>query len=174
MIITFTPTDSERGDPHVWEFDPKRVLSDEAELIERHWGNPWDHFVANAKMGSTAARKLLLWHLMRRDHPGNYVNLKDVPAFYTGEVVVEQGSAELVDMKASIMKRAKTLTADELTDWLALWQVQYDEALEREGRSAPDTIDGELAIEQPAEETRTVPDIPLPDGPSPTFGGAIG
>lgn len=153
MLIQYRPEDPSRGDPRDWDFDPKHVLSDECELIEKHYGAPWDVFAAKLRIGDTKARRLLLWHLMRRDHngPGLHVNLKDVPNFYSGELIVQMSSKEVLEFRKQIAK-SKALDDLEREQALGAMDTEYEEALEREGLAEHEghaTVDGQV-VDAPA------------------------
>jgi len=185
MRITYQPSSPDRGDPKTWIIDPKRIPASEAELLEKHYGDrPWDLLVRHAQQGNTAARRLILWYCMRQDHPRAHANLRDVPDFFTGELLVESSPAELVEMRDQVVK-SRALTESELEVFLAQWQTEYDDAVEAEAGSAlTELIAGH---DQPAagappmptpvlrrEGEEAPPETPLPSAPSPTFGGATG
>lgn len=178
MIVTFDPADKQRGDKHVWNFDTENVWSDDAELIEKHWGQPWDHFVLMLRMGATKAKRLALWHLMRQDHPT--LTLADVPKFMSGEVLVELTVPELVKYRAQVVK-SKALEDDDRDAELRRVDGQIEEMREREGVSADGTtIDGaivepDVVNEPPATGSEVaVPELPPTSEPLPTFGGTTG
>lgn len=176
MIVTFDPTDHDRGDKHVWEWDPDRVFADEAEVIEAEWdGKPWDHFVMMAKAGATKARRLLLWHLLRTEHPGQYQNVKDVPRFRTGEITIDQSSKEML-VQRGLLEESPALTDAERKQALTAWDTEYARAVEREGKTAEHTDAGQIVVPELPEVPKgdPVPEIPLPSEPSPTFGGTTG
>jgi hypothetical protein len=78
-----------------FEFVPDKVMSDEAELIEKRFDQPWDQFLVAVMSGSMRARRILLWHLLRGEHPT--ISLDDVK-FAIGEVQVEFDRTELQKM----------------------------------------------------------------------------
>lgn len=167
MQVVYAPKD----DPttaRTWTFDPDDVYADEAGLIEDHWGNPWDHFMMHARARSMKAMRLLLWHLMRSDHPRQYANLKDVPRFKTGDVSIKSSVAELLEQK-KMLDIPGVLTPDEHAQAVRVFEEEYAAALEREGlpvEPAPETVPGPVPT--------AVPEIPLPNDSSVTFGGTTG
>lgn len=95
MFVTYAPEDSSEP-PRMWEFDPKRVRSSEQVIVEKQFGGrSWSEFVAAVMKGSAEARRVLLCHLMRREHPA--LQLRDVPDFMDCELLVEQSAAELME-----------------------------------------------------------------------------
>lgn len=144
MIVEYKPETPDRGDPRTWTFNPRRVLSDECELVESHYGMPWDVFVARARLGETKAKRILLWHLMRADHagPNGHVNLKDVPLFYSGELAVHMEPAEVLEQREAIRK-SKALTDAEREAALGAIETEYEEALARAGRRPDGSVDGD-------------------------------
>lgn len=90
MKVTYTPED---GDAQAWDFSHGRVRASEAEMCERRLeGTKWDAFEAELLQGSARARRVLLWHLLRRAHPG--MRWEDTPDFCMGDLVVEMDLAD--------------------------------------------------------------------------------
>lgn len=90
MYVTYKPED---GEVQEWEFHPDRVRVSEQVMVEKRAGVRWDEWVQGVKLGRAESRRVLLWHLIRRRHPG--LRWDDTPDFYAGELVVEQSVAEL-------------------------------------------------------------------------------
>jgi hypothetical protein len=86
-------------DPQKWTWDPGSVLAAEAMAIEKRADCNWDEFRDRVLHGSTAARQVLLWHLLKHDHPN--LKLADV-TFRTGEVEVQMDGKELTKLRADI------------------------------------------------------------------------
>jgi hypothetical protein len=97
VFVVYTP---ENGDPNAWEFNPRRVRSSQAILIENRYGKQWDVFVADLMRGSMSARRVLLWHLIRQTHAT--LRFEDTPDFFPEELVVEFSRAELVSMREAV------------------------------------------------------------------------
>ena len=93
LRVTYTGGDA----PQHWTFDPDAVPVDEAERIEAAMGSgrTYGEFTRDLISGTARSRRVLLWHLMQRDHPGARIMFSDVPVFTMGELVVELGTAEL-------------------------------------------------------------------------------
>lgn len=174
MRVIYTPKNPADGDRQQWDFDPDDVFADEAELIEEHWGQPWDHFIMHARARSMKAMRLLLWHLMRADHPRRFVNLKDVPRFRTGEVKLQQDSGELRESIQKIRDNPGAFDSSaEQAKALAIGEQELDLAIARE------TADGVAPVNTPPEQASAeaavaVPELPPTSEPSVTFGGTTG
>lgn len=130
MRVIYRPENGEGGGE--WEFDPRRVRVSEAEMIERRYGKPWDAFSAGVQAGDSKARRVLLWHLYRTQHPA--YRFEDVPDFYTGEVTCEYEAHELAELIEAI--RDAALPEDEKATMLAGLQGELDKATR--------TADGEV------------------------------
>lgn len=65
--ITYTPDD---GSVHEWHFDANRLMSAEAEAIERHTGMTFVEFGQKLAMGSAIALHALVWVFLKRENPG--------------------------------------------------------------------------------------------------------
>ena len=152
MHVIYAPEDPAAGERQEWDFDPKRIRAGEAEQIEKAFGGTWDEFAGKLPMGATKARRVLLWHLMRRKHPT--MQLRDVPDFYTGEVEVQYTHAELVDLRKRTEKAP--LDEDERRQAAAAFDMLLAEAREREGiPDEPDVIDGEATeADEPGKAVR--------------------
>src|SRR5262245_9669633 len=96
MIVRYSP---DGGPAQTWEWDANRVRSRAAEDIERLYGGRWQAFPTDVLMGSMRARRILLWHLMRLEHPT--VRLDDID-FAAGELVVDFSDSELADVRAAV------------------------------------------------------------------------
>lgn len=121
MKVTYAP----KGDPEqTWDWDPDAVSVVEAEAIERRVDATWDEFRVLVMKGSSRARRVLLWHLLKREHPP--LKLDDVD-FRVGEVKVEMDRAELQDMRDRIAE-SKRLDEDERDKVLSALDDQIDKA----------------------------------------------
>lgn len=99
MRVTYTPED---GDQQDWEWDPDRVRQSHAELVEKRYGRPWELFVVDVQAGNAKARRVLLWHLMCRQH--HTLRYEDTPDFYMGELKVEHSLDELTEIRDRTLK----------------------------------------------------------------------
>lgn len=127
MLITYTPEDNP-ADRKSWEFIPGRVRQSEAAMIEKRYGQNWDKFVADIQGGNMTARRVLLWHLTRREHPA--LKFEDTPDFYADEVVLEHTVSELQDIRARVEKAG--LPAADTETALTLIDKQISDAEERD------------------------------------------
>lgn len=97
--------------PTEWEFDPARVRQSAAEMIEKRSGLDYDKWVDAIQGGSSSARKVLLWHLMRQTH--HTLSFADVPDFFMGEVEIDYSIADLQTLRVRV--EASSLPDDEKT-----------------------------------------------------------
>lgn len=94
MFVTYKPED---GDRQEWTWNPGRVRASEGQALLRTFGETsWDMFVQGVRQNDLHARRVLLWHLLRRDHP--MVKFADTPDFFADEMEVEFSAAELADI----------------------------------------------------------------------------
>lgn len=99
MLVKYRPEGSEDSGQD-WEFDPNRVRQSDAEIIEKRSGMTWTKWVESIQSGSATSRKVLLWHLMRKDH--HTLRLEDTPDFYMGELELDYSIADLQKLRAQI------------------------------------------------------------------------
>jgi len=126
VIVTYAPDGQE---PQRWDWDPTKVRAVEAELIEKRFNGTWDSFRMAVLEGSVRARRVLLWHLLKRQHP--ILRLGDVD-YGLGELTVEMTRAELMEFRGAVVK-AKGITDEEREKALR--------ALDAEIESAPEVVD---------------------------------
>ncbi|GGS87673.1 hypothetical protein GCM10010156_52740 [Planobispora rosea] len=131
MFVTYRPED---GAEQKWIFDPRRVRASQAEAIEKRAGEPWDAWLVAVQAGNMRARRVLLWHLLRLDHPA--LKFEDVPDFYAGELVVEHSVAELTEIRGRVTKAP--LPAAQREQVLAAIDTALGEAREREQTTEPE------------------------------------
>lgn len=193
MRVTYTPENKADGDPHDWLFDAKRVRSTEVERIEDLFGQTWPAFVGAVQAQGAKALRLLLWHLMRRDHPDQNIKIGDIPDFFIGEIELEASSSEIRDAMKKI-ETSSQFTGEERVQALAQGEIELAAALQREadialranqvtaaasGETFPGAPDILVHDAPPAPPTAAeigaaaVGAPPLPDQ-SPTFAAAIG
>lgn len=99
MKVTY---EDDNGNKTTWDYRPSKIRQTEAELMERKWGGDWDALNKAILSGSAKARRVLLWHAMRKDHP--VLRWEDVPDFAMGQVSVEFDAEELADIREAIVK----------------------------------------------------------------------
>lgn len=124
MHVTYQPED---GDHQRWDFDPGRIRAAEAELIEKRYGQNWDRFRADVQSGNIKARRVLLWHLLRRTH--HTLRYEDTPDFYTGELLVEHSVTELNTLKDRLEKAS--LSESDRDQMMTALDIEISEAIAR-------------------------------------------
>lgn len=134
MDVTYDPEDG--GEVRTWIFDPDDVLRSEATAIEKAYGGPWEQWINSLRVRDAKARGVLIWHLMKQDHPR--LKFEDTPDFRMRQVKVEMSSAELREIYEQM---ARTKMDENIRDaFEAAFQRDYQDALMREGKA----VDGEL------------------------------
>lgn len=98
MKITYAPAG---GQPKVWDFQPAETSQPDAEEIERRYGKLWDEFLEDLRKGGSRARRVLLWHLQRREHPT--LRYEDTPVFKMGELSAEFSVDELLLIREQVL-----------------------------------------------------------------------
>lgn len=134
MDVTF---DQEDGNaPLHWTFDPDDVLRSEAAAIEKAFGGPWEQFINQLRVKDAKARTVLIWHLLRQQHPN--LRFDDVPDFRMRQVKVQMSSTELRDLYDLMVRQIKDEDIKEA--FQTAWNADYQDALLREGKA----IEGEI------------------------------
>lgn len=128
MLITYKPADPADGEGGRWQFEPGRVRQSEAAVVEKVYGSSWDKFLGELQMGSVKARRVLLWHLMRRD--GNTLNFASTPDFFMDEFLVEMNVAEWQAARERVLKQG--LSEDDLATALTMIDAEIAAAEERD------------------------------------------
>lgn len=130
MYVVYAPEDPADGDRQEWNFDPGRVRAAETKALLREFGeNSWDLFVQAVKINDPHARRVLLWHLLRRTHP--LTKFADTPDFFTDEVTVEFSSKELAEMLDGVRSN-RSAPAAEKERMIANFESEIEVALKRE------------------------------------------
>jgi len=117
MKVTYAPDGSE---PQEWTWDPGDVRQSEAEAIQKRFGGTWDDFAAGIRSGDAKARRILLWHFQRQQHP--QLRYEDTPDFRMRELRVEYDLDELIQIRDRVLKA--DLSSDERDAVLA--GVEYE------------------------------------------------
>jgi hypothetical protein len=147
VIVTYTPAD---GEAREWEFDARRVPASQAERVERRYGGSFAKWSAEVQQGSARARRLLLWHLLCRDHPT--LRWEDTPDYLFGELEITYSSVELQELitQAEKSPMADTETKDAV---IAGMRGELATALAREAERDGRTVPGEVvATDEPTDE----------------------
>ncbi|SES20881.1 hypothetical protein [Lentzea albida] len=142
MIVTYTP---DGGDRQEWEWNPDKVRAVEGELIEKRFGDTYDKFKVAVQSGSIKARRVLLWHLLKRAHPT--LRHEDLD-FEASELKVEMTRGELELMKSRV---AKAKGMDEAT------REQMLGALDSEIEEAPAGDTEGKALSKPSSDATGLP-----------------
>lgn len=66
MIITYTPEDGEKRE---WQFVPRRLMSPEAEAIEKVTRWTFQEFSSKFLAGSMLAYRAVVWIMLKREDP---------------------------------------------------------------------------------------------------------
>lgn len=134
MLVKYRPEGQEQ--PTEWDFDPKRVRQSEAELIEKRMpaGTTYQQWVGLVQAGDSRARRVLLWHLQRREH--HTLRYEDSPDFYFGELEVDYSLAELRLLREQIV--ASTVDDAEKAQILNKLDLEIGEQLQDEEVSPQD------------------------------------
>lgn len=130
MIVTYKP---ENAEPTKYKFRPNTIKASEAEMIEKRAGCSFEEWTQKVISGSATARRVLLWHCMRRDHPA--LRWEDTPDFAWSEVLIERELDEL-ERFVAVIRETKALTEEERE--AVLEEVEKEMAQRRaEGDSVP-------------------------------------
>jgi hypothetical protein len=131
-----------RTDEHVvYEFKPGKVRTSQAAIVERMYAKlsgekqTWESFKIGVLQGSATARRVLLWHLMLRDHPTTRIDDVDPTE---DELLVEHSKSELQEMRDALEKAAGP-SESEMGLMLARLDVEIMTAREDGGGKAPST-----------------------------------
>lgn len=129
MRITYEP----EGEPaQEWDFDPQDIRASEAEIIEKRYGENFGPWTAGVQGANMRARRVLLWHLMRRQH--HTLRYEDTPDFRAGELKVDYSVAELEEMRSNAAKVPDVAQREKI---LTQIEVAMSDALEREAAVEP-------------------------------------
>ncbi|MDM4722747.1 hypothetical protein QTQ03_25275 [Micromonospora sp. WMMA1363] len=130
MWVTYRPEDQPDEAEQRWEFNSERVRTSEAEIIEKRYGANWDTWRNDVRSGSAKARRVLLWHLLRREHPR--LRYEDTPDFLMAELLVEHSVAELLELRDRLAK-AKVDDESMREQMAAALDIEITDAMAREG-----------------------------------------
>lgn len=126
MFVTYQP---EGAEVRRWVFDPEKIRISEAEIIEKRSGQTWEMFLQSVQTGSLAARRVLLWTLLKRDHLS--LRWDDCPDPYASELLVEYSAAELREILANL-KKATHVQEDEREKMIIAFKQEIKTAEKRE------------------------------------------
>lgn len=124
MQFVYTP---EGADPKSWDFDPMKLLSPEAEAIERHTKMTYTDWLDRVSEGSMLALHGLLYVLLKRSDP----TLKwEQVQFSLGEVTFELDDDEVHEAAAKL--EARFAAGEDLSETELAQLVTYREAASEE------------------------------------------
>lgn len=145
MQLIYTPDGQES---QRWPIDLGKLRVQECEAIEKRTGLAYGTEYKEALLkGGTAARRALLWTLLRRDHPRT--RYEDVD-FADGELVLEFDLGEYHAMRAAVADDA-TLTDDDRARGLAVLDQAIAEA-EAAAAADVDLVDVSTVEQGPGSE----------------------
>ena len=96
MLLTYKP---EGAEERSWAYAPDKLLSSEAEAIEKVTGLTYSEFGAALIKGSASARRALLWVFLKREDAPLRHSQVDVPV---GCISVDFEPAELVAIRDAL------------------------------------------------------------------------
>lgn len=136
MFITYSPDANPAQD---WDIDIDDLTESAAERIERQYRKAsadnsltYDHFRLSVYQGGATARRVLLWHLMREQHPT--LRYEDTPDFRRKQLKVEFSRGELKLMRDQIAAKV----GDVAERQVALDLIDAEIATARDSLSDPD------------------------------------
>lgn len=110
MQFTYTPDGVAPEDAKVWEFTPGKLMSPEAEAIERLTGMTFAEWQRNLDRGSVVAFHALLYIFLKRADPT--LRYEQV-VFSMSEVVLDLDDREKADIVANLRAKDGPLTETE-------------------------------------------------------------
>jgi hypothetical protein len=131
MHVVYAPED---GDKREWDFKGHRILTSEAEALEKVTGISLAEFSPRLMSGSATAKRGLLWLLLRREEPSTRYSSVDFPI---GDLTVEMDDEEKAGFRDTIM-RAPGLSDDERRAAIAELGLAVDGDVEDEGPKETD------------------------------------
>ncbi len=98
MILVYAP---EGADERRWTFKPEKLMSSEAEAIEKATHLTYAEFGMELIKGSVTARRALLWVLLKREDAPLRLAQVDPPV---GSITVEYEVDELIAMRDGVQQ----------------------------------------------------------------------
>lgn len=126
MLFKYTP---EGATEREWTFSPEKLMASEAEAIEKVTGLTYEEFGQALIKGSVAARRALLWVLLKREDAPLRHSQVDVPV---GSVSVDYEKHELQAIRDALESNRDLSDSDRDAALVAL-----DEMLAGEVEDAP-------------------------------------
>lgn len=97
MLVIYAP---ENGAREEYPFRPNTIRVSESEMIEKRAGCSFEEWVGRVISGHAGARRVLLWHCIRRTHPA--LRFEDTPDFAWSELTIERELDELLKIRAAV------------------------------------------------------------------------
>lgn len=108
MLFKYAP---EGADPRQWTYSPDKLMSSEAEAIEKVTHLTYQEFGMRLLSGSVTARRALLWVMLKRTEPTLRYSQVDFPA---GAVELEYEAHELAKIREQVEKDATLADEDRM------------------------------------------------------------
>lgn len=124
MYLVYTPGE---GDEQRWEYNPRKLMATEREMLERKTERVFSEFTADALRGSAICRRALLFMFLRRQHP--HIKWDDVD-FTWDELRLEYSKQELQQMRDQV---AEVMAGDERAAALGKLDQEIEEAYDDAG-----------------------------------------
>lgn len=134
MLLIYRP---EGATERRWTFTPEKLLSSEAEAIEKVTGFTYEEFGQQLIKGSASARRALLWVYLKREDPPLRHSQIDVPV---GSVSVDYEPHELKAIRDALAD-SRDMPDQDRAAALAQLDAMIDEASETAAPKAPANAD---------------------------------
>lgn len=96
MLLIYRP---EGAEERQWPFHPDKLMSSEAEALEKVTGLTYSEFGMELVKGSARSRRALLWVMMKRENPTLRLNQIDPPV---GSIGLDFETHELALMRKEV------------------------------------------------------------------------
>ncbi len=106
MLLIYKP---EGADERRWTFAPDKLLSSEAEAIEKVTEMTYQEFGQALVKGSMRARRALLWVMLKREDPPLRITQVDPP---TGSIGVDYEQHELKAIRDALLEDRELSDSD--------------------------------------------------------------
>jgi hypothetical protein len=106
VLLVYKP---EGADKRTWSFAPDKIMSSEAEAVEKVTGMTYEEFGLALLKGSATARRALLWVYLKREDPTLRHNQVDPPV---GTVGIDYEPHELKAIREQLEKDTTLSDAD--------------------------------------------------------------
>jgi hypothetical protein len=124
LLLIYRP---EGADERRWTFTPDKLMSSEAEAIEKVTGQTYEEFGQSLIKGSMSARRALLWVFLKREDAPLRHSQVDVPV---GSVGIDYEAHELQAIRDGLDEDRTLSDEDRQAAMDALDEMIADEAVE--------------------------------------------